>query len=304
MKGELIKRMARKMVILAALLFAQGAGAHVLAQRRLGAVRARHPTPACGLLDLVMPGASGYVDPLAPKGLEMYGGQMTSRVWYSAPKADDWSKVVLMLPHEAVRHELLRLERLAPKLQYRQPGDPSLEAISDYYTKYVEAAVLHLHACEDEVLFPAIRAAGLEVPSDVAQRLSVAATAFREAQAWSDADLQATRVAITSGNGLLASKSFGPLSERVGNLMEQKERLLAGLLAENLTKEWADEYTAKVDEWSAGRPFSDTFRVMVQMAASASKLEQCLTTTISDDALTAVNGPKTALLQRCIGSDN
>jgi len=225
--------------------------------------------------------ADRYVDPLDARGLETYSGGVTSRVWYTPPT--EWNDLLFALNHEAIRHELLRLERITEAMvggERRKPTDSTFKSLGQFFDEYVAAPIRFQHALEDEVLFPAIKAAGVEVPAAITRR-EVAAEAvdafepgintywlftpfaeedFGVPKAWDDAELDEFKAMIEEGNsgsnGLedterATAKAAARLAALVGSLLEAKERQLSPLIAP-LGKTFAADLQGKVEEWAAG----------------------------------------------------
>ena len=242
-------------------------------------------------------GPAQYVDPLAPKGLEQFAGSMTSRVWYLPPDKSDWAALLFCARHEAIRHELLRLERLVPVLQYKDKADPAFDALEELHANYCDAAIRFTHQLEEEALWPAIGEV-LEVPADIQERTTVGGT-YRTPVQWTESDYEELREAFASHNVNTIRQVLPAFAEKAGSLMEEQERRLAALLRESgRGPEWGEQLQAKLDEFAAAHPFGATMQQLSVGAAQPTKLRECVGLASGGGEAAAA---RAALLQRVTG---
>lgn len=282
----------------------------LVVQRPVGlpARAARHAAPVA-IFDFLegLGSKQSFLDPASPRGLDAYAGGITSKAWYIPPKPEEASKLLFCYRHEAVRHELIRLERLCPALQYRQKDHPSFDAMIRFFEEYVDGPLSHLVELEEAALFPAI-ASRCPIPTSITERRRADS---ETAPAWGRADIDEVYAALRAKNGQTVGRIVRAFVESTSDTLYVKERTLAPLLDRTLSESDVAEVEAAVAAWAGGHPFGAKMAAFSYSAAAvySTKLAESFKAGLSVDAQATIDAtvaekvaaPREALIVAILG---
>ncbi|GAQ87868.1 hypothetical protein KFL_003830170 [Klebsormidium nitens] len=98
---------------------------------------------------------------MAPTDVPAFSGPLSTVV----PVVNHWSDASMLTPHEPIREDLVRMERLlqAPFFDGTQPW--KVAAFFKWYNEWFSFTVNHHHNIEETIFFPAVKARCGEIPA-------------------------------------------------------------------------------------------------------------------------------------------